>query len=213
MSAGCITRARKSLVLSERLELSSHGAQPCASASCATTALWRNFCADGETRTLNLLILNQAPLPIGLRRREEWWTRLDSNQRPRPPQGRALIPLSYGSVKFWRKVWESNPQEFSGSDGFQDHLAFRVPNLPRAKSVIVKNDEGRELEAPEDTLRRTLLPRMARPSGLSQSTRGRAIQRRHPCPHLSLHRYFSYQTTKRAGGFNREAHCPLRQFS
>ena len=38
-----------------------------------------------------------------------------------------------------------------------------------AKSVIVKNDEGRELEAPEDTLRRTLLPRMARPSGLSQS--------------------------------------------
>lgn len=38
-----------------------------------------------------------------------------------------------------------------------------------AKSVILKNDEGRELEAPEDTLRRTLLPRMARPSGLSQS--------------------------------------------
>jgi hypothetical protein len=210
-------------------------------------------------------------------------------------------------VKFWRKVWESNPQEFSGSDDFQDRLALPMPNLPitlaevvgveparadiardrepgschtvrrdflesgrgdtsrtcivlrwtqvwsllhcqlcyaplnlhaaglepavshsgdpdlqsgafaaeatHAKSVIVKNDEGRELEAPEDTLRRTLLPRMARPSGLSQSTRGRAIQRRHPCPHLSLHRYFSYQTTKRAGGFNREAQCPLQQFS
>jgi hypothetical protein len=30
-------------------------------------------------------------------------------------------------------VWESNPQEFSGSDGFQDRLALPVPNLPPAK--------------------------------------------------------------------------------
>lgn len=168
-------------------------------------------------------------------------------------------------------MWESNPQEFSGSDGFRDRLALPMPNLPflwrkswelnshgrlapatgsrgraiplgetsalesgrgdtsrtcmvqnwtrvwsplhcrlcyapllvhaaglepavslgsdpdlqsgavaaaatHAKSVIVKNDEGRELEAPEDTLRRTLLPRMAAAFG----TLAKHARPRHP---------------------------------
>src|SRR5215213_1646914 len=91
---------------------------------------------------------------------------------------------------------------------FSGPLGVARAQPSRVKSAIVKNDEGRELAAPEDTLRRTLLPRMARPSGLSQSTRGRAIQRRHPCPHLSLHRYFSYQTTKRSGRLQQGSSLP-----
>jgi hypothetical protein len=64
------------------------------------------------------------------------------------------------------------------------------------KSVIVKNDEGRESE-PLDTLRRTLLPGMAGPSGLSQSNEARPSREGIPAL-ISLHRYFNYQTTKRA---------------
>jgi len=52
--------------------------------------------------------------------------------------------------------------------------------------------------APLDTLRRTLLPRMARPSGLSQSNEATPSEKATLLP-SSLHRYFNYQTTKRAG--------------
>jgi hypothetical protein len=39
---------------------------------------------------------------------------------------------------------------------------------------------------------------MAVAFGTLAKQRGHVIQRRHPCPHLSLHRYFNYQTTKKA---------------
>jgi hypothetical protein len=88
---------RANMVLSERLELSSHGSRPCASTSCATTAdLRKSFGADGEIRTLNLLGLSQAPLPVGLRRHEclvnpagfEPATSISAESRS--------LPLSYG---------------------------------------------------------------------------------------------------------------------
>jgi hypothetical protein len=40
-------------------------------------------------------------------------------------------------MEFWRKVWESNPQEFSGSDDFRDRLALPMPNLPTTLAEAV----------------------------------------------------------------------------
>ena len=69
-----------------------------------------------------------------------------------------------------------------------------------------------EDEAPQDTLRRTLLHRMARSFGTLAKHARPAIRRRHRCPH-PFTRYFGYQTTKRAGYLASQGSSPLQQFS
>jgi hypothetical protein len=71
--------------------------------------------------------------------------------------------------------------------------------------VIVKNDEGRMVSTARHTSAHTSAEDGAA-SGLSQSTQV-AHPRRHRCPHLFT-KYFSYQTTKRAGSLASQGSWP-----
>jgi hypothetical protein len=66
-----------------------------------------------------------------LLRKGIWWTWHDLNVRPRPPQSRALIPLSYRS-----EDWYGHPLR-----GVSDP-SFLAPNLPAARSSDSDSGNG-----------------------------------------------------------------------
>ncbi len=75
-------------------------------------------------------------------------TRHDSNVRPQAPQTCALVHLSYGFKRVWRKVRESNPQESSNSDSFRDCSACPCPTFRTWQGRPDSNREERVWSPP-----------------------------------------------------------------